>query len=177
MPRSNPWRTEGRCQGKEGRTGQEFAIGALLPDSSGCEGDCQLTSCLKAMDAAPAGNRCAPKWKAAREDSQKVKYGYFDETGWFPLVCRHGVVWAYSDMIQSGELSIHTFEPCGYIWLTPHSTKYPLSAVLWALKHFPKKMAIGYDIGCVFGGTVERAPISSDLAKQQELFVCACASR
>ena len=57
------------------------------------------------MDAAPIGHQCAPKWKAAREDSQQIKYNYFDETGWFPLVCRHGVVWAYSDMIKSGEQS------------------------------------------------------------------------
>ena len=57
-----------------------------------------------------------------------------------------------------------------------HRTKYPLAAVLWALKHFPKRMAIGYDIGCVFGGTVKRAPITKDLAEKQELFICASAT-
>ena len=56
------------------------------------------------MDAAPPGHHCAPKWKAARENNQQVKISHFDETGWFPLVCRHGMVWVYSDMIKSGEL-------------------------------------------------------------------------
>ena len=127
------------------------------------------------MDAAPAGHQCATKWKAAREDSQQVKYNYFDETGWFPLVCRHGVVWAYSDMIKSGELS--DCVSCWYRLLMRHRTKYPLAAVRWALQHFPKNMAIGYDIGCVFGGTVKRAPITAEIAEKQELFLCAFASR
>ena len=57
----------------------------------------------------------------------------------------------------------------------PRRTKYPLAAVLCALKHFPKRMAIGYDIGCVFGGTIKRAPVTKDLAEEQELFMCASA--
>lgn len=45
---------------------------------------------------------CADSFRAAHGDS-KIAKSHWDETGIFPLLCRHGIVWKYVDMVRTRE--------------------------------------------------------------------------
>jgi hypothetical protein len=45
---------------------------------------------------------CSTDFVAARGDSQKAS-PHIDEKGIVALVCRHGFVWKYVDIVRSGE--------------------------------------------------------------------------
>ena len=47
---------------------------------------------------------CTTNWKAAKDDSKKVMWGIFDETGIFSSACRHGFCLWNADMVRNGEL-------------------------------------------------------------------------
>ncbi|SCZ98149.1 BZ3500_MvSof-1268-A1-R1_Chr3-3g06612 [Microbotryum saponariae] len=85
---------------------------------------------------------CASNWTAARSDQSGGALPDLDETGIVAAVCRHGVVLAACDMIQSGERS-----------------KYPLALIKRVRDAFSPRdrLLIGYDIGCVFTKTFETA--------------------
>ncbi|SGY80212.1 BQ5605_C008g05328 [Microbotryum silenes-dioicae] len=85
---------------------------------------------------------CASNWTAARSDQSGGALPDLDETGIVAAVCRHGVVLAACDMIQSGERS-----------------KYPLALIKRVREAFSPRdrLLIGYDIGCVFTKTFETA--------------------
>ena len=51
---------------------------------------------------------CASNWKAAASMEKKKMWGVFDETGIFASACPHGIVLWLADMIQSGELYVHS---------------------------------------------------------------------
>jgi hypothetical protein len=51
---------------------------------------------------------CASNWKAAASMEKKKMWGVFDETGVFASACPHGFVLWLVDMIQSGELYVHS---------------------------------------------------------------------
>ena len=95
---------------------------------------------------------------------KKKVWGIFDETGIFASACPHGFVLWLADMVQSGEQCMHIY--CWIIYYTNSSSelraKYPLSMVAKAMNTFGSNLLIGYDIGCVFGGTI----LSSSLGSQ-----------
>ncbi|KAH8085297.1 hypothetical protein HD553DRAFT_271959 [Filobasidium floriforme] len=70
----------------------------------------------------------------------------FSEMGWFPLVCRHGVVLAYADLIKEYEQS-----------------KFPLALAHWFATQYSGRITFGYDIGCQFQKTFRHAPAVSHL--------------
>jgi len=104
---------------------------------------------------APQLENCATNWKAAASKEKKKMWGVFDETGIFASACPHGLVLWLADMVQSGELYlpiVFLHRGCN---ADEHSrAKYPLAMVSKALDVFGEQLLIGYDIGCVFGGTV-----------------------
>lgn len=51
---------------------------------------------------------CASNWKAAASVEKKKMWGVFDETGIFASACPHGFVLWLADMVQSGELYVHS---------------------------------------------------------------------
>lgn len=84
---------------------------------------------------APGG--CADSWTAAKP--VRPAKPIFDETGWFPLICRHGPLFAYCDMKRTNECS-----------------KFPLALIDWLSKVYRKgKIVVGYDIGCSFATTLK----------------------
>ncbi|KAJ7807195.1 hypothetical protein B0H14DRAFT_2381496 [Mycena olivaceomarginata] len=89
---------------------------------------------------------CSDRWQNMKEEVTARSYGMYDETGFFPALCRHGFVLKVVDMVKSGELS-----------------KYPL-AITAHLLNVLGEVAIGYDIGCKFGKTVKVHPALKELA-------------
>jgi hypothetical protein len=47
---------------------------------------------------------CSEHWQNMKEDVTSRAYGMYDETGFFPCLCRHGFVLIVVDMVKSGEL-------------------------------------------------------------------------
>lgn len=47
---------------------------------------------------------CTERWQNMKEDITSRAWGLYDETGFFPALCRHGFVLIVVDMIKSGEL-------------------------------------------------------------------------
>ncbi|KAG6865109.1 hypothetical protein C0993_008272 [Termitomyces sp. T159_Od127] len=86
---------------------------------------------------------CAENWKAAAAKSNKKMWAIFEETGIFVGACHHGLILWIMDMLRSGELA-----------------KYGLAFVTKALKVLAPKFLLGYDIGCVFEGTIDRSSLS-----------------
>ncbi|KAF7372625.1 hypothetical protein MVEN_00125600 [Mycena venus] len=72
---------------------------------------------------------CSERWQNMKEDVTARAYGMYDETSFFPALCRHGFILKVVDMVKSGELS-----------------KYPL-AITAHLLNILGEIAIGYDIG------------------------------
>ncbi|KAK7046968.1 hypothetical protein R3P38DRAFT_2507024 [Favolaschia claudopus] len=91
-------------------------------------------------------NGCSERWQNMKEDVTSRAYGLYDETGFFPCLCRHSFVLIVTDMVKSGELAKYGFA------VTAH-----LIQVL-------KKLGIGYDIGCKFGKMVKAHPVLGPLA-------------
>ncbi|KAG6809770.1 hypothetical protein H0H92_014809 [Tricholoma furcatifolium] len=85
---------------------------------------------------------CAERWTNMIHDATAKMWGVFDETGVFLALCRHSFVLVVADMVQSGELA-----------------KYPLAVVEALLHAFGDGIGGGYDIGCKFGGTVNRSEL------------------
>ncbi|KAG6895202.1 hypothetical protein C0992_002602 [Termitomyces sp. T32_za158] len=98
-------------------------------------------------------NPCAENWKAAANESNKNMWAIFNETGIFAAACRHGLILWIVDMFRSSELA-----------------KYPLAIVAKLLEILPPEFLLGYDIGCVFQGTIDR----SSLGKLFEERQCQC---
>ncbi|KAG6882148.1 hypothetical protein C0993_011756 [Termitomyces sp. T159_Od127] len=86
---------------------------------------------------------CAENWKAAAAESNKKMWAIFEETSIFVGACRHGLILWIMDMLRSGELA-----------------KYGLAFAAKALKVLAPKFLLGYDIGCVFEGTIDRSSLS-----------------
>ncbi|KAJ7723600.1 hypothetical protein B0H14DRAFT_3098274 [Mycena olivaceomarginata] len=70
----------------------------------------------------------------------------YDETGFFPCLCRHSFVLVAMDMVKSGELAKYGFT------ITAH------------LLNVLGEVATSYDIGCKFGKMVRMHPVLSSLA-------------
>lgn len=87
---------------------------------------------------------CASHWTAAKARPRANMR--FSEMGWFPLVCRHGVVLAYADLIKEYEQS-----------------KFPLALAHWFATQYSGRITFGYDIGCQFQKTFRHAPAVSHL--------------
>ncbi|KAF7358610.1 hypothetical protein MSAN_01199700 [Mycena sanguinolenta] len=92
------------------------------------------------------GGGCEDRWQNMKEDITARAYGMYDETGFFPSLCRHSFVLVVVDMVRSGELAKYGFS------ITAH-----LLRVLG-------EVAAGYDIGCKFGKMVRMHPALSSLA-------------
>ncbi|KAJ7467356.1 hypothetical protein B0H11DRAFT_2306441 [Mycena galericulata] len=92
---------------------------------------------------------CTERWQNMKEDVTTRAWGMYDETGFFPALCRHGFVLVVADMVKSGELAKYGFA------ITNH-----LLRVLGEL-------GLGYDIGCKFGKMVKTHPVLGPLAIDQ----------
>ncbi|KAJ6603182.1 hypothetical protein DFH09DRAFT_1242728 [Mycena vulgaris] len=92
---------------------------------------------------------CSERWQNMKEDVTARAYGMYDETGFFPALCRHGFVLKVVDMVKSGELS-----------------DYPLSIVYHILDVLGQ-VALGYDVGCKLIKTVRAHPALRDLARDK----------
>lgn len=115
--------------------------------------------------AEPQLENCASNWKAAASLEKKKMWGVFDETGIFASACPHGFVLWLADMVQSGELYVHSIAHFHFLANKSSRAKYPLSMVAKAMETLGSHLLVGYDIGCVFCGTI----LSSSLgAKFQE---------
>ncbi|KAJ7182983.1 hypothetical protein C8R43DRAFT_868822 [Mycena crocata] len=99
-------------------------------------------------EEADEGGGCTERWQNMKEDVTGRAWGMYDETGFFPALCRHGFVLVVVDMVKSGELGKY-----GYA-ITEH-----LIRVLGEL-------GLGYDIGCKFGKMVNAVPVLGALAKE-----------
>jgi len=97
---------------------------------------------------------CTSNWKAAASMEKKKMWGVFDETGIFASACPHGFVLWLADMVQSGELCVDLLPHLRIVVTQPSRAKYPLSMVAKAMEVFGLHLLVGYDIGCVFGGTI-----------------------
>ncbi|KAJ7094752.1 hypothetical protein B0H15DRAFT_798886 [Mycena belliarum] len=89
---------------------------------------------------------CTERWQNMREDVTSRAYGMYDETGFFPALCRHSFVLIVADMVKSGELAKYGFA------ITNH-----LLRVL-------SELGQGYDIGCKYAKMVRAHPGLSKLA-------------
>ncbi|KAK0479370.1 hypothetical protein EDD18DRAFT_1312467 [Armillaria luteobubalina] len=96
---------------------------------------------------------CEERWKNMSDDRMSKMWGVFEETGFFLSLCHHGSVLLGADMVKSGE-----------------QAKYPLAVVVRLLEVFGEHLGIGYDIGCKFGGTINRSPLGQ-VAKTKGLRV------
>ncbi|KZV93301.1 hypothetical protein EXIGLDRAFT_613139, partial [Exidia glandulosa HHB12029] len=100
-------------------------------------------------DDAPKPSICASRWKNAKAEHNKLAPGMFDQTGVFALLCRHGLVLWFLEMIRSGELA-----------------KYPLAMIARLIRAGFRDKRNGYDIGCAFQGTLERSALLGDRARE-----------
>ncbi|KAF7377629.1 hypothetical protein MSAN_00185700 [Mycena sanguinolenta] len=91
----------------------------------------------------PDKSDCHERWKNLKEDMTSRMWGVFNETGVFLALCRHGFVLLLADMVRSGEL-----------------VKYPLAVVEALLDMFGPDVGDGYNIGCGFGKTLKKSPLS-----------------
>ncbi|KAK0457967.1 uncharacterized protein EV420DRAFT_1270846 [Desarmillaria tabescens] len=107
---------------------------------------------VEAVDMASA-LPCEERWKNMSDDRTSKMWGVFEETGFFLSLCHHGSVLLGADMVKSGE-----------------QAKYPLAIVGRLLEVFGDRLGIGYDIGCKFGGTINRSPLG-ELAKIKRFHV------
>ncbi|KAJ7937722.1 hypothetical protein B0H13DRAFT_2226461 [Mycena leptocephala] len=89
---------------------------------------------------------CTERWQNMKENVTARARGMYDETGIFPVLCRHGFVLVVVDMIKSGELAKYGF------------------AVTAHLLEVLGRIANGYDIWCKFGKMIKAHPVLSVLA-------------
>ena len=47
---------------------------------------------------------CADHWKASAEEQNQRSLAVYENTGIFPLACRHGLILKATEMVESGEL-------------------------------------------------------------------------
>ncbi|KAF8214563.1 hypothetical protein K438DRAFT_2137804 [Mycena galopus ATCC 62051] len=79
------------------------------------------------------GDGCTEWWQNMCEDVTARAYAMYNETGFFPSLCRHGFVLIIVDMVKSGELA-----------------KYGFSIMVHLLRVL-HQLGLGYDIGCKYG--------------------------
>ncbi|KAH9939342.1 uncharacterized protein BXZ73DRAFT_43852 [Epithele typhae] len=103
---------------------------------------------------AGAPSPCATNWKAAAADEKKHMWGGFDETGIFASACRHGRILWVADMIRSGELA-----------------KYGIAMVDKINTELPGNILLGYDIGCVFQGTLACSSAGPEFRRRGSLCI------
>ncbi|KAJ7798059.1 hypothetical protein B0H14DRAFT_3492934 [Mycena olivaceomarginata] len=81
----------------------------------------------------PDDDGCDEQWANMKEDVTARAYRMYDETGFFPCLCRHSFVLVAVDMVKSGELAKYGFA------ITAH------------LLNVLGEVATGYNIRCKFG--------------------------
>ncbi|KAJ7898204.1 hypothetical protein B0H14DRAFT_3080808 [Mycena olivaceomarginata] len=94
----------------------------------------------------PDDDGCNERWANMKEDVTARAYGMYDETGFFPCLCRHSFLLVAVDMVKSGELAKYGFA------ITAH------------LLNVLGEVATGYNIGCKLGKMVRMHPVLSPLA-------------
>jgi hypothetical protein len=52
----------------------------------------------------PDDDGCDEQWANMKEDVTARTYGMYNETGFFPCLCRHSFLLVAVDMVKSGEL-------------------------------------------------------------------------
>ncbi|KAJ7259452.1 hypothetical protein C8J57DRAFT_1073100 [Mycena rebaudengoi] len=91
-----------------------------------------------------------------KEDATRRVWGLFDETGFFPSLCRHGFVLTVMDMVKSGELAKYGFA------ITNHLVR--------VFTDMGFNLGLGYDMGCKYGKQVQAHPILGPLAHKQGFY-------
>ncbi|KAI0362962.1 hypothetical protein BV20DRAFT_959256 [Pilatotrama ljubarskyi] len=105
------------------------------------------TAAEGSSDPTDGGNlsSCTKNWKAAASDEKKRMWSIFDECGVFACACRHGLLLWLADMVRSGE-----------------KAKFPIAIAAMIATVLRIKVALGYDIGCSFDGTLHRSSIGPE---------------
>ncbi|KAJ7814774.1 hypothetical protein B0H14DRAFT_2375803, partial [Mycena olivaceomarginata] len=88
----------------------------------------ELMKSFSVDDEEEEAGGCGEGWQNMKEGVTSRAYGMYDETGFFPALCRHEFILKVVDMVKSGELS-----------------KYPLS-LTHHLLNVLGQVALGYDI-------------------------------
>ncbi|KZS89572.1 hypothetical protein SISNIDRAFT_489252 [Sistotremastrum niveocremeum HHB9708] len=94
---------------------------------------------------------CIDKWKAAVAQDSEVRTEYYEQTGIFPVLCRHGMVIKYCEMVRSGE-----------------PAKYPLALISKCMELYDDHLQRGHDIG----GSLEVTLVNSSLAEEAKSKGC-----
>lgn len=76
--------------------GAQTSTSAQTSQSSAMEVD--------SIPSTKAEDACTDKWKAAQAQDSEVKTEYYEQTGIFPVLCRHGMIIKCCEMVRSGEL-------------------------------------------------------------------------
>ena len=96
---------------------------------------------------------CTSNWNTAATAEKKM-WGVFNETGIFASACLHSFILWLADMVQSRELCIYFIIYPYFIANLFYRAKYPLSMDTKAMDTFGSCLLIGYNIGCIFTGTI-----------------------
>jgi hypothetical protein len=87
-------------------------------------------------------------------------WGIFDKTGIFLSLCRHGFVLIIATWCKAVSCTVHIMlSLLDLLMLISNSAKYPLAVTEHLLRIFGHNLGGGYDIGCKFGGTINRSPL------------------
>ncbi|KAJ7166567.1 hypothetical protein C8R43DRAFT_946113 [Mycena crocata] len=143
---------------KERRDNRELPNDYYLPraevDTWAKEGlEDMMKDFVPGEDEEDEGGGCQERWQNMKDDVTARAFGMYDETGFFPSLCRHGFVLVVVDMVQSGELGKYGF------------------AIIAHLLRVLGELGVGYDIGCKFGKMVKAHPGLSQLAADNNLKV------
>lgn len=60
------------------------------------------TESLPGVDPTP----CQDRWTNMMQEKVATMWGIFEETGVFPIICRHGFILLIADMVRSGEMCV-----------------------------------------------------------------------
>ncbi|KAG6874966.1 hypothetical protein C0992_005766, partial [Termitomyces sp. T32_za158] len=123
---------------------------APMPSLNNVTDDPQFGDPTDGVPTVSGAPPCAKNWKAAAADANKKMWAIFEEAGIFASCCRHGLILWIMDMLRSGELA-----------------KYPLALVAKALAVLPPAWLLGYDIGCIFKGTIEHSSLGPLFCEKQ----------
>ncbi|KAE9390804.1 hypothetical protein BT96DRAFT_832922 [Gymnopus androsaceus JB14] len=103
-----------------------------------------------------AEGRCEERWHNMKEANTVKSAAKFRENGWFVLLCRHMMVLAVCNMVQSGELSRY---PLALLHLFMSAEKEERECT--GEGRSKGSLAIAYNITCNFSKTLPRSPLKS----------------
>ncbi|KAJ9106405.1 hypothetical protein QFC21_001551 [Naganishia friedmannii] len=107
----------------------------------------------KAQHTDEQGEDSQERCSETKREVTKTISKHIEETGIVTLVCRHGVVWKYVDMVRSGE-----------------GSKHSKTLVHWLIVNdLAKGTVIGYDTGCTLKQTLSSSKMLSADVKENDI--------